>query len=133
ATNSKVVAKVVENEIHVNITGSDAGLLIGKHGETLDAISYYTNLYLNRKTNSRIRLILDIEDYRLNRKIALEALAKKMANSVVTNNRNVTLEPMQPYERRIIHTALEGFEGITTYSVGNDPYRKIVIAVKKNK
>lgn len=117
------------NELKIELEGEDMGTAIGYRGETLDALQYLTSLTVNRnKSEEYVRVILDIENYREKRKQVLENLAKRMAGKVIKYRRNVTLEPMQAYERRIIHSSLQSNENITTYSVGSDPHRKIVIA-----
>lgn len=116
----------------VEITGEDTGVLIGHHGETLDAIQYLANLALFRRSGSprgreHTRITIDIENYREKREDTLRALARRMAARAVKYKRNVFLEPMNPYERRIIHSELQDFEGVSTHSVGADINRKIVI------
>ena len=116
----------------IEITGADTGILIGHHGETLDAIQYLANLALFRRDGSargreHIRITVDIENYRAKREETLRALARRMAARAVKYKRNVFLEPMNPYERRIIHSELQDFEGVSTHSVGSDVNRKIVI------
>ena len=117
--------------ITVNIEGDKLGILIGRRGETLDALQYLMNLSVNRKQESRRRLVLDIEGYRLRREETLKKLAFKLADKARQRGRSVVLEPMNSLERRIIHTALQGTADITTFSEGEEPYRKIIIAPKR--
>ena len=117
--------------ITVNIEGDKLGILIGRRGETLDALQYLMNLSVNRKQESRRRLVLDIEGYRLRREETLKKLAFKLADKARQRGRSVVLEPMNSLERRIIHTALQGTADITTFSEGEEPYRKIIIALKR--
>ncbi len=122
----------------VTIEGEDAANLIGHHGETLDAIQYLANLCLARKSDSDhreyVKVIVDIENYRAKREETLRALARKMADKALRQGRNIHLDPMNSYERRIIHSEIQKIEGVSTHSVGYDENRKIVITVdKKNK
>lgn len=113
---------------------NDIGIIIGKRGETLDAIQYLVNLVANRNSKEYIRITVDSNNYREKRIKSLESLANKMASKAKKYNRNMRLEPMNPYERRIVHSALQGVQGIYTSSEGEEPYRKVVIKVKrKNK
>ncbi len=114
-----------------DVAGSKMGVLIGRRGETLDAAQYLTSLVVNRGKDKKIKVVLDSENYREKRAIALEALANKTADKAIKYKRNQALEPMDAYERRIIHAALTGREHITTYSVGTDPRRKVVVAYQK--
>lgn len=114
--------------ISVILTGDDPGALIGRRGETLDAIQHLTNYIVNKKATSRVRVNIDAENYRARRNEALEKLAAKVAAKVVKYRRNMTLEPMNSYERHVIHTALQCFPNVTTYSVGSEPNRRIVVA-----
>ncbi len=122
----------------ISINGKDAGVLIGHHGETLDAFQYLTNLAANRaagKGEERNRVTVDVENYRAKREDTLRALARRMAAKAKKYNRSVVLEPMNPYERRIIHSEIQNIEGVSTNSVGTDSNRKVVIYLtdKKNK
>lgn len=117
--------------MYMDLSGEELGMLIGKHGQTLDAIQYLISLYVNRISNTYIRFHLDVENYRERRKATLENLAKSIAYKVKTTNRSVTLEPMNPYERRIIHSALQHDADICTKSEGEEPYRKVVVMLKK--
>jgi len=115
----------------LNIRGEDLGILIGKHGQTLDALQYLTNLAVNNKSDERVRIMLDVEDYRKRRAETLANLARRIADKVKRRGEKITLEPMNPHERKIIHMALQEDLRITTYSEGEDPFRKVVIALKK--
>jgi len=128
-----VAMETVEQDDHVliNLRGDDLGLLIGKHGQTLDALQYLTNLAANRDAESRSRIVLDVEDYRKRRAETLSRLAMRLADKVKRRGERVVLEPMSPQERKIIHTALQSDSRIVTYSEGDDPYRKVVIALKR--
>jgi len=117
--------------ISVNLAGEDPGTLIGRRGETLDAIQHLTNYVVNRGSSGRVRVNVDAENYRERRNEALEHLAAKVASKVVKYRRNMTLEPMNSYERHVIHTALQNYENVTTYSVGTEPNRRIVVAYER--
>lgn len=129
----KATPEVTEKEgvISVNLTGDDPGVLIGRRGETLDAIQHLTNYVVNRGLTEHVRINLDTENYRERRNEALERLAEKVAAKAVKYRRNMTLEPMNSYERHIIHSALQDRENITTYSIGSEPNRRIVVAYEK--
>ena len=119
----------------VTVEGDGASTLIGHHGETLDAIQYLANLCLARKSDTDhkeyVKVVVDIENYRAKREQTLRALARKMADKALRQNRNIHLDPMNPYERRIIHSEVQKIEGVSTHSVGYDETRKIVITVDK--
>jgi len=119
-----------DNGISVVLTGESPGLLIGRRGETLDAIQHLTNYVVNR-SGGRVRVSVDAENYRLRRDEALVRLAEKTAAKTVKYRRNMTLEPMSSYERHVIHTALQEFDGVTTYSVGNEPNRRVVVSCER--
>jgi len=121
-----------DGAINVILTGSDPGSLIGRRGETLDAIQHLTNYVINRGGSGRVRVNLDAENYRQRRNETLESLATRTAGKVAKYRRNMTLDPMNAYERHVIHTALQNYENITTYSVGSEPNRRIVIAYGRN-
>lgn len=126
------VESKIEGEIlKINLSGPDMGIVIGKRGETLDALQHLTSLVVNRGDKSFLKVSLDAENYREKRNVALEELAGKLANKVMRTGRNQTLEPMNAYERRIIHSALQNHETVTTYSIGQGVNRKVVIALKK--
>jgi spoIIIJ-associated protein len=114
----------------VDITSEDSGILIGHRGETLEAIQYLTNLCINRGRAEYIKITVDIEGYRKKREEALVRLAEKVSEKVIRIRRNVTLEPMNSYERRVIHSTLQSNSRVETYSVGEDPNRKVVVAPK---
>lgn len=129
----KVEMKVTEREntVYVSMEGPDLGILIGRRGETLDALQYLVSLSANRHQDERKKIILDIEGYRKRREETLQRLAAKLADKAKQRGRNVVLEPMSSQERRIIHTALQGRDDIYTFSEGEEPYRKIVISPKR--
>ena len=114
--------------LNVNMEGDDMGVLIGKRGQTLDSLQYLTSLVVNREQKNYVRVKVDTEDYRKRRKDTLENLAKNIASKVKRSGEAVSLEPMNPYERRIIHSALQGNANVETYSEGNEPYRYVVVA-----
>lgn len=124
-----VEMELEDNTLNVNVNGDEnrLGILIGKRGVTLDSIQYILNLIVNKKSSRYIRVNLDSSGYRDKRKKTLENLAGKMANKVLKSGRSIKLEPMNSYERKIIHTALQDFEGVLTHSEGKDPFRKVVI------
>ncbi len=131
--NGNVTISLDENgNYYANIEGSKMGVLIGRRGETLDAAQYLTNLVVNRgkEKEDKIKIILDSENYRAKRIAALEALANKTADKAIKYKRNQSFEPMGAYERRIIHAALTNREHISTYSVGSEPRRKVIVAYK---
>lgn len=127
---AKAEIKEADGVINVVITGVNPGALIGRRGETLDAIQHLTNYAVNR-TGSRTRVNIDAENYRERRNEALVKLAEKMADKAVKYRRNMTLEPMNSYERHVIHTALQEREGVTTFSTGTEPNRRVVIAYER--
>ena len=120
-----------ENTLLVDIRGKDMGAVIGRRGDTLDAIQYLTSLSINRGREEHIRVTLDTEGYRAKREESLNRLARKMAGKVLKYHKNMTLEPMNPYERRIIHAALQDYNGVTTYSTGTEPNRRVVVALER--
>lgn len=120
-----------EGNIRVNMTGDEQGVLIGRRGETLDALQYLTSLQVNKGRGDYTRVTLDTEGYRARREEALIRLANRMANRAVKTGRRVSLEPMNPYERRILHSALQGNDAVTTHSEGEEPNRHVVITVNK--
>lgn len=128
---AEAIIKEEENVIRVNIVGDKLGILIGRRGETLDALQYLTNLTVNKNQENRKKVFLDIEGYRERREETLIKLANKLADKARQRGRSVILEPMNSQERRIIHTALQGENDIVTFSEGEEPYRKIIIALKK--
>ncbi|MCR4884119.1 MAG: Jag N-terminal domain-containing protein [Clostridiales bacterium] len=120
-----------EGNVYGRMEGDTLGVLIGRRGETLDALQYLTSLKVNRGQETYTRVTLDTEDYRSRREETLIRLANRMANRAVRTNRRVSLEPMNPYERRIIHSALQGNEAVDTHSEGDEPNRHVVITIKK--
>lgn len=121
------------NNLNIDVKSDYMGIIIGKHGDTLDALQYLTALIVNQGSEDYIKVTIDSEDYRSKREEALITLAGRLADNVVSSGRKKILEPMSPYERRIIHSALQSNTDITTYSIGNEPYRKVVIAPKNPK
>ena len=117
--------------VEVNIDGDEMGVLIGKRGQTLDSLQYLVSLVVNKNSENYIKVKLDTENYRARRKETLENLAKNIAYKVKRSRKPVSLEPMNPYERRIIHSALQNDKYVETYSEGEEPYRKVVINIKK--
>ena len=121
-----------EGTYEVELVGEDLGALIGRRGETLDAIQQLTNYAVNRGRAKRVRIHVDAENYRAKREDSLIRLANKVAGKVVKYRRNVTLEPMNAYERHVIHTALQNHPAVTTYSIGTEPNRRTVVAYEKD-
>ena len=121
-----------EGALAIEMSGDNMGILIGKRGQTLDSLQYLISLFVNKKSESYIRVKLDTENYRARRKDTLENLAKNISFKVKRTRRPFTLEPMNPYERRIIHSALQNDKYVATRSEGEEPYRKVVIYLKKN-
>lgn len=117
--------------VEINVEGEEMGVLIGKRGQTLDSLQYLVSLVINKDSENYIKVKLDTENYRARRKETLENLAKNIAFKVKRTRKPVALEPMNPYERRIIHSALQNDKYVETYSEGEEPYRKVVINVKK--
>ena len=121
-----------EGALSINMEGSSMGILIGKRGQTLDSLQYIISLVVNKESDSYIRIKVDTENYRERRKATLENLAKNLAYKVKRTRRPVSLEPMNPYERRVIHSALQNDRYVETHSEGEEPYRKVVITLKKD-
>ena len=124
---AKVTAKIVDGVVEVDVDCDDYGIIIGRRGETLDALQYLTSLAIKKATDKYVRVTLNVGDYRARREETLKALAIKNANYVVRTGRRYSFEPMNPYERRIIHTAVQEVEGATSRSVGNGMDRKVLI------
>ena len=122
------ISRNAEGGYRVVLQGKDLGAIIGRRGETLDAIQQLTNYTVNRSQSSRVRIHVDAEGYRAKREQALEALARKVAGKVVKYRKNVTLEAMNAYERHVIHSALQDYPDVTTYSIGTEPNRRTVVA-----
>lgn len=130
-----VVIEAVYNELDkqldINLNGDEMGILIGKRGQTLDSLQYLVSLVVNKEAEEYIRVKVDTENYRKRRRETLENLAKNIAYKVKRSRRQVALEPMNPYERRIIHSALQNDKYVTTHSEGEEPYRHVVVTLKK--
>ena len=120
-----------EEVLEINLIGEDMGILIGKRGQTLDSLQYLVSLVVNKDVNGYIRVKVDTENYRSRRKATLENLARNIAAKVKRTRRPVSLEPMNPYERRIIHSALQNDKYVTTHSEGEEPNRRVVVTLKK--
>ena len=135
AMNMTVVIEVKYNEeektMDIDLSGDEMGVLIGKRGQTLDALQYLVSLVVNKDSEDYIRVKVDTENYRQRRKDTLENLAKNISYKVKRTKRAVSLEPINPYERRIIHSALQNDKYVTTHSEGEEPYRHVVVTVKK--
>lgn len=116
--------------LHVELSGEDMGILIGRRGQTLDSLQYLVSLVVNKSDDKYVRVVLDTENYRSKRQKTLEALAEKMASKAVRFGKKMSLEPMNPSERRIIHSKLQNHDKVFTYSEGDDPYRHVVIQLK---
>lgn len=120
-----------EGALSITMEGKNMGILIGKRGQTLDSLQYLTNRVANKMQDGYVRVKLDTEDYRRRRKETLENLAKNIASKVKRTRRTVALEPMNPYERRIIHSALQSDPAVSTHSEGEEPYRKVVVTLAR--
>lgn len=127
----EITNKVVDEYTVLDISGPDLGILIGRRGDTLDALQYLSNLVANKNVEHRIRIIVDVEGYRKRREETLNKLAFRLADKATRKGREVVLEPMNPHERRVIHTALQNHRDVVTHSEGEEPYRKIIIVPKK--
>jgi spoIIIJ-associated protein len=133
---SKVSVVSKGETIQLDVVGENLGLIIGKRGETLDALQYLVNLILSREISQlddedRVRVIIDVEGYRARREETLKRLAQKLAERALREGKNLALEPMSAYERRIIHLALRNYAQIATYSEGEEPYRKVIISPRR--
>ena len=131
AVELEVAVPEEEGPVSINLRGEDLGILIGKHGQTLDALQYLTNLAANRDAEEKIKFVIDVEEYRRRRAETLTRLAQRLASKVKRMGEPVVLEPMTPHERKIIHMALQDDRRISTYSEGEEPNRKVVIALKR--
>ena len=135
AMNMEVVVTVTYDEndhtLDVDLSGDEMGVLIGKRGQTLDSLQYLVSLVVNKGEEEYIRVKVDTENYRQRRKETLENLAKNIAYKVKRTKRPVSLEPMNPYERRIIHSALQNDKNVTTHSEGEEPFRRVVVTLKR--
>ncbi len=118
------------NRININLVGDDMGIIIGRRGETLDAVQHIVQLYVNKEYKEFYKITVDTENYRAKREEALVNLAHGLAKKVIRTRKEVVLEPMKPYERRIIHTALQNYNKVKTHSIGEDPNRKLVVSYK---
>lgn len=128
---SNCVYDEADKVLTIDLSGDEMGVLIGKRGQTLDALQYLVSLAVNKESKEYVHVKLDTENYRERRKATLENLAKNIAHKVKRTRRPVSLEPMNPYERRVIHSALQGDRYVTTHSEGDEPYRKVVVTPKK--
>lgn len=126
-----IKARVGEDMVHLEIVGKDSGTVIGKRGATLDAIQYLTSLVVNKDSDKYIKVVVDAEKYRSKRQKTLEALANRLASKVERTRKYVKLEPMNPYERKIIHATLQKNSNVVTRSEGEEPYRRVIIDLKK--
>lgn len=135
AMNLAVVVDVkydeIDNSMDIDLSGDEMGVLIGKRGQTLDSLQYLVSLVVNKDVENYIRVKVDTENYRQRRKETLENLAKNISYKVKRTKRPVSLEPMNPYERRIIHSALQNDKYVTTHSEGDEPFRHVVVVLRK--
>lgn len=122
----------INHNMDIDLSGDEMGVLIGKRGQTLDSLQYLVSLVVNKEVDDYVRVKVDTENYRQRRKETLENLAKNIAYKVKRTKRPVSLEPMNPYERRIIHSALQNDKYITTYSEGEEPFRRVVVTLKRS-
>jgi spoIIIJ-associated protein len=127
----EVVCSKNDECYYIEITGKDSRTIIGKRGQTLDSIQYLTNLVVNKSQDKYARTVIDVEGYRSRREKTLEQLGAKLAHKVLRTGRSVKLEPMNPYERKVIHSTLQGIDGITTRSEGEEPYRRVVVEKRR--
>ena len=127
-----ITATLDDENLKIELSGNRMGIIIGKRGDTLDSLQYLTSLVVNKGEDKYYRVTIDTENYRDKRHQSLIDLADRLANKVARTAKKHTLEPMNPYERRIIHSALQSYDSVTTYSIGEDPYRKVVIAPKNS-
>ena len=129
--NLTVTAQANDESLFIDINGRDAGSIIGKRGQTLDSIQYLTSLVANKNKDKYMRVVVDAENYRAKREKTLQQLANRIANKVIKTKKSVKLEPMNPYERKVIHATLQGKPEIVTRSEGEEPYRRVIIELKK--
>ena len=129
--NVNIKVEQIGNDMDIELSGDEMGVLIGKRGQTLDSLQYLTSLVVNKGSNEYIRVKVDTENYRKRRKDTLENLAKNLAYKVKRTKRSVTLEPMNPYERRVIHSTLQNDKYVSTHSEGDEPFRRVVITLNK--
>lgn len=125
-----ITAKTGSDSLYIDIQGKDSGTIIGKRGQTLDAVQYLTSLVVNKDNQNYVRVVVDAENYRAKREKTLEKLALRLAGKVARTKRSVKLEPMNPYERKVIHATLQNHPQVTTRSEGQDPYRRVIIELK---
>ena len=134
AMNMEVVIDIKYNDeeknMDIELSGNEMGVLIGKRGQTLDSLQYLTSLVVNKEQNAYTRVVVDAENYRAKREKTLELLAVRLANKVTRTKKSVRLEPMNPYERKVIHATLQNHPRVTTRSEGQDPYRRVIIELK---
>ena len=128
--NADVSVEEKDDSILIKIEGEDIGIVIGRRGETLDSLQYLTSLVVNKSKENYKRVVIDIENYRQKREETLVKLANKLADRVMKYKKNITLEPMNPYERRVLHSSLQNHKYVQTYSVGDEPNRKVIITLK---
>lgn len=128
--NLDIKAKAGKETLYIDIQGKDSGTVIGKRGQTLDAIQYLTSLVVNKEQSGYTRVVIDAENYRAKREKTLELLAIRLAKKVGKTKRSIKLEPMNPYERKVIHATLQNHPYVTTRSEGQDPYRRVIIELK---
>ena len=126
-----ITAKAGDESLYLDINGKDSGTVIGKRGQTLDAIQYLTSLVVNKDEEKYTRVVVDAENYREKRERTLEQLANRLADKVVRTKKPVRLEPMNPYERKVIHATLQSNPNVTTKSEGEEPYRRVIIELSK--
>jgi len=129
--NGDIDVTVDNNVLNVKLSAENIGIIIGRRGETLDALQYLLGLVVNKQSEKFMRVTLDVSNYREKREETLIRLAKRLADKVERTKKNITLEPMNPYERRIIHATLQDYGQVETYSIGDEPNRKVVIRYKK--
>ncbi len=129
--NIDVTVNMEDKMVDIELSGDEMGVLIGKRGQTIDSLQYLVSLVINKESEDYLRVKVDTENYRARRKTTLEELAKNIAYKVKRTKRAVSLEPMNPYERRIIHSALQNDKYVTTKSEGEEPYRHIIVVLKK--
>ncbi len=127
---AEIIAEETEDSILLKVNGDDIGIVIGRRGETLDSLQYLTSLVVNKSKEEYKRVVIDIENYRQKREETLVKLANRLADRVLKYKKNITLEPMNPYERRVIHSSLQDHKYVETYSVGEEPNRKVIITLK---
>ncbi|MGI5920336.1 MAG: RNA-binding cell elongation regulator Jag/EloR [Syntrophomonadaceae bacterium] len=124
-------ARLEDGIVRINIVGNDMGLLIGRKGETLNSLQFIVGLIVNRNREEKVRVVLDVEDYRKKREESLESLALRLSDKVKKTRKNIIMRPMSSQERRVVHTVLQSDPHVTTYSMGDEPYRKVVISLKR--